>query len=242
EEFVGWLEVPEDRAWLDVGSGAGDVTLAILSGASPTSVQAVDLSAGYVAYARQRVSDQRASFAIDDAQSLETKPDSSFDAVVSGLALNFVREPESAVKSMARVARTGGCVAAYVWDYADQMQLMRYFWDAVLELFPESSTVDEAARFPFCNPDGLTRMWESAGLTDIETRAIDVPTVFRDFEDFWTPFLGGQGSAPTFAMSLTETDRSALGSLIGSRLPYHDDGSIHLIARAWAVRGTVRSA
>jgi hypothetical protein len=25
----------------------------------------------------------------------------------------------------------------------------------------------------------------------VEVRAIDVPTAFKDFDDYWTPFLGG---------------------------------------------------
>ena len=236
-EFVAWLDIPAGSDWLDVGSGAGDVTLAVLNTAEPASVQGIDLSPGYAAYARQRIADERAGFEVDDAASLATKADDTFDAVISGLVLNFVPAPASAARSMARVARPGGCVAAYVWDYADQMQFMRYFWDAAIELFPETADLDEAARFSFCNPTGLTRLWESAGLLQVETRAIDIPTIFSGFDDFWSPFLGGQGSAPTFAMSLTESDRAALRNELGARLTYHTDGSIHLIARAWAVRG-----
>lgn len=236
-DVVSWLDLPPGGVWLDVGCGAGDVTLAILNGADPEQVQAIDLSAGYVEYARQRVTDERASFEVDDAATLATKDSDTFDAVASGLVLNFVPEPASAVASMERVTRPGGTVTAYVWDYADKMEFMRYFWDAVIELFPDSADLDEAARFSFCNPAGLTRLWESAGLRDIQTRAIDVPTVFPDFDDLWSPFLGGQGSAPTFLMSLAEPDQLALRELTRSRLPVEDDGSIHLIARAWAVRG-----
>jgi hypothetical protein len=74
-------------------------------------------------------------------------------------------------------------------------------------------------------------------MREVETRAIDVPTRFRDFDDYWTPFLGGQGPAPGYAMSLSEERRSALRDRIRARLPIADDGSIELIARAWAVRG-----
>jgi ubiquinone/menaquinone biosynthesis C-methylase UbiE len=54
----------------------------------------------------------------------------SYDAVVSGLVLNFFPQPSQALSEMIRAVRMGGTVAAYVWDYAGQMQLMRYFWDA----------------------------------------------------------------------------------------------------------------
>jgi hypothetical protein len=79
-----------------------------------------------------------------------------------------------------------------------------------------------------------------ADLRDVETRAIDVPTVFRDFDDYWSPFLGGQGPAPGYAMAQSETQRDALKERIRASLPIAADGSIPLTARAWAVRGHTR--
>ena len=61
--------------------------------------------------------------------------------------------------------------------------------------------------------------------------------MFRDFEDYWRPFLGGQAPAPAYCMSLDEEKRAALRERIRSKLPVRPDGSIHLIARAWAVKG-----
>ena len=114
---------------------------------------------------------------------------------------------------------------------------MRYFWDAAVALDPGALDLDEGRRFPLCAPAPLTALFEDAGLRDVETRAIDVPTRFRDFDDYWTPFLGGQAPAPGYAMSLTEERRAALRDRIRSKLPIANDGSINLIARAWAVRG-----
>jgi SAM-dependent methyltransferase len=162
----------------------------------------------------------------------------SFDAVVSGLVLNFVPEPARAVAEMKRVARSGGTVAAYVWDYADKMELMRYFWDAAVALHPAARDLDEGPRFPVCKPGPLERLFTGAGLREVEVRAIDVPTHFRDFDDYWSPFLGGQAPAPGYAMSLTEERRSELRECIRRSLPIQPDGSIGLMARAWAVRGT----
>jgi hypothetical protein len=68
-------------------------------------------------------------------------------------------------------------------------------------------------------------------------RAIDVPTVFRDFDDYWSPFLGGQAPAPGYAMSLSEDRRAALREQIRASLPTNSRGEHHLIARAWAIRG-----
>jgi hypothetical protein len=57
-------------------------------------------------------------------------------------------------------------------------------------------------------------------------RAIEVPTYFRDFDDYWSPFLGGQGSAPSYAMSLSEERRAELREQIRASLPSDPDGGI----------------
>lgn len=234
-EFVPWVGV-QGGDWLDVGCGTGALSVTILESASPNSVRGVDPSEGFLDYARHRVQDKRAEFRVGDARAIPFE-DAAFDAVISGLMLNFVPEPEQAVSEMARVARQGATVAAYVWDYADKMEFMRYFWNAAVDLDPEARKLDENPRFPICNPQALTAAWEEAGLTNVETGAIDAPTHFRDFNDYWEPFLGGQGPAPGYVMSLSEEARSNLCDLLRSRLPTESDNSIRLIARAWAVKG-----
>jgi hypothetical protein len=117
------------------------------------------------------------------------------------------------------------------------MQLMRHFWDAAVALDPLARAVDEGVRFPLCRPEPLAALFREAGLDAVALRAIDVPTVFRDFDDYWAPFLGGQGPAPGYAMALSQDHRAALRERIRTALPVQADGSIHLIARAWAVRG-----
>ena len=235
-EFLAWLAVPTGRRWLDVGCGTGALTEAILQAAAPAEVVGIDPSDGFVAYAREHVRDERARFKVADARSLPFV-DGRFDAVASGLVLNFVPDPQQAMVEMARVARPGGTVAAYVWDYAGEMQLMRHFWDAAVALDPDARDLDEGQRFPLCRPEPLERLFRDAGAEDVAVRAIDVPTVFRDFDDYWSPFLGGQGPAPSYAMSLSEERRTALRERIRADLPIAADGSIHLIARAWAARG-----
>jgi hypothetical protein len=135
------------------------------------------------------------------------------------------------------VLGAGGVAAAYVWDYSGRMELLRRFWDAAIALDPAARDLDEGIRFPICRPEALAEVFSGSGLVDVQTRSIDVPTVFRDFEDYWSPFLGGQGPAPGYAMSLEEPRRVALRDRIRSSLPVEEDGTIRLVARAWAVRG-----
>ncbi|WP_242355230.1 MULTISPECIES: class I SAM-dependent methyltransferase [Anaeromyxobacter] len=236
-EFVGWLRVPPRRRWLDVGCGAGALVEAITEGAEPSAVLGIDRSTGFAAHARRSVKDARAAFGVGDAQALPVAS-ARFDAVVSGLVLNFVPDASRMVAEMARAGRPGSTIALYVWDYAAGMELMRRFWDAAKERHPEAARLDEGDRFPICAPAPLRALLDAAGLSGVASRAIDVPMHFRDFDDVWSPFLGGQGPAPAYVMSLPEDDRAALREGFRRMLPVEADGSILLTARAWAVRGS----
>lgn len=232
--FLAWaLPSPPARA-LDVGCGTGALSESLVEHGA-REVVGIDASPAYVAHAARRV--PRGRFEPADAQRLPF-PDASFDAAVSGLVLNFVPDPSAAAREMRRVVRPGGVVAAYVWDYAGRMEMMRVFWDAAIELDPDAAKLDEGARFPLCAPDALRELFEHAGLARVEASHVDQPTTFRDFDDYWSPFLGGQGPAPTYCMSLREEDRARLRERIREKLPTRSDGSIPLVARAWTVKGT----
>jgi trans-aconitate methyltransferase len=236
-KFLQWLAVPSGRRWLDVGCGTGALTAAILASHAPSHVLAVDASPAYIDWARTHLADPRARFEIADAAQL---PVSAVDVAVSALVLNFVPDPAAVVRAMGDAA-AGGTVAAYVWDYAGRMELIRYFWDAAIALDASAAPLDEGVRFSLCRPDRLASLWTEAGFAGVDVRAIDVATVFADFEDYWTPFLGGQGPAPGYAMALDEDRRGALRDRVKARLPVAADGSISLVARAWAVRGRAPS-
>jgi SAM-dependent methyltransferase len=220
--FVPWLGVPAGRRWLDVGCGTGALSAA--ARAAGATVVGVDPSRGFVTGLPDVV--------IGDAQALPFAG-GRFDVVVSGLALNFVPAPARAMAEMARVASPGGTIAAYVWDYADGMAMMRHFWEAAREVNPDAP--DEGDRFPLCRPDALAELWRATGLTDVTVEGIEIPTVFADFDAYWQPFLGGQGAAPTYLLSRPPAEREQLRDLLSARLPARD---LRLTARAWAVRGT----
>jgi SAM-dependent methyltransferase len=235
-EFLAWLAPEPGRRWLDVGCGTGALTQTILERASPRQAIGVDPSMGFIAWARDCTDDPRAAFKIGDARSLPVEA-GTFDAAVAGLVLNFVPEPAEAVTEMAHAVRPGGTVAAYVWDYAEGMQMMRLFWDAAVALDPNAGDLDEGRRFPLCRPKPLRALFDGAGMQRTEVTTIGVPTVFQSFDDYWSPFLGGQGPAPAYCMSLSEDRRGRLRDTIEAALPVGDDGMIRLTARAFAVRG-----
>lgn len=233
--FLEWLGVPAGMRWLDVGCGTGALSAAILERCAPAALAGVEPSQGFLATAAEQLGG-RATLHQGDAQKIPL-PDACVDVTVSGLVLNFVPDAAAGVAQMARVTHGGGVIAGYVWDYAGKMELMRHFWDAAVALDPAAAKLDEGPRFPLCRPDALAALFEQAGLRDVRTTAIDVPTPFASFDDYWRPFLGGQGPAPAYAMSLDEAHRARLRDRIRAHLPAGADGSISLIARAWAVRG-----
>lgn len=235
--FLSWLEIPAGRKWLDVGCGTGALCAAIVDRCSPFSVAGVEPSEGFLMTARENLAG-RAALLQAGATALPLA-DASVDVVVSGLVLNFVSDQTAALLEMARVTRKGGTIAAYVWDYAGKMELMRFFWNTAVELDPDAAKLDEGVRFPLCCPEALERRFASAGLQEVEVKPIDIPTPFADFDDYWQPFLGGQGPAPAYAMSLAETARARLRDHLRGRMPVDADGSISLTARAWAVRARV---
>lgn len=235
-EFLRWLAVPPAADWLDAGCGTGALTEAILFDAAPNSVVGVDRSAEFIAHASANIRDGRADFRAADIQSLPLES-GVIDAAVTGLVLNFLPQPQLALAEMARVARSGGTVAGYVWDYSGKMEFLRVFWDAATALDGAARELDEGPRFPICHPTPLFELFIGAGLQHVETRPIDVHTLFRNFDDFWSPFLGGQGPAPTYLKTLDESARADLKHRVRDALPVAENGAIHLSARAWAVRG-----
>ncbi len=234
--FLRWLPGRPLAAWCDVGCGTGALAHTILNSENPSRVVGVDPSEGYLGAARQHAEDARFEGRIGSAAAIPAE-DGEFDRVVSALVLNFVPDPLDAVAEMRRVARRDGLIAGYVWDYAEGMGMIRAFWDAAIELDPAAADLDEGQRFPICRPEPLRQLFGAAGLTEIIVEPLDVPTVFADFDDFWNPFLGGQGPAPGYCMTLSEDHRVALRENLRSRLPCDATGTIRLTARAWAVSG-----
>jgi len=233
--FINWLALPPDFHWLDLGCGTGALTETILAEAAPASVAGVDPSEGFIAYARHRLTDPRAVFHIGDAVNLPPlkRP---LRAAVSGLALNFIPDPLGALHALTQVVHPGGTLAAYVWDYAGRMEMLRYFWDAAAALDPAALALDEGRRFPLCRPEALVDLFTRAALHDITVRGLDIPTAFASFDDYWSPFLGGQGPAPGYVAQLPPHARAALAAHLRAALPIMPDGTLALVARAWAVR------
>ena len=237
-EFISWLQISPGVHWLDVGCGTGALADAVCSHADPASVVGCDPAASFVEFARERSRDNRQSFEIAGIGSLPRRPD-GYGSVASLFALNFLPDPKGAVHEMRSVAAPRSTVSACVWDYSEGMLFLRHFWDAAVSLDSAASALDEGNRFPLCRRDALMALFRDSDLGDVRCEPIEIRTVFASFDDYWRPFLGGTGPAPSYVASLDAERRAALARSLEETLPRGPDGTIALAARAWAVRGTV---
>lgn len=236
--FVSWLPVRPGAHWLDVGCGTGALSEAICSSAEPASVTACDPSDSFIRHAQQQQRDPRVRFVVGGAGSLPGRA-GGYDSVASAFVLNFIPEPEAAIEEMRRTASRGGLIAACVWDYAGRMEFLRRFWDCASELEPGARSVDEGVRFPICRREALEELFLGSRLGEVVCEPLEITTRFSNFADFWTPFLGGTGPAPSYVAGLSAEGRAALAMSLERTLPMEPGGAIALVARAWAVRGVV---
>jgi SAM-dependent methyltransferase len=237
QKFLSWLAITPARSWLDVGCGTGSLTKLIVEAYQPKEIFSIDSSGDFISYAQHSITNPSVHFKVGLAQSLDLDSN-SIDAIVSGLVLNFVPQPKVAISEMLRVTKPGGTIGVFLWDYADGMQMLRYFWDAAIELDNNAKEFDEGIRFPLCQEGQLESLIRESDLKQVEATAIEVKTAFKNFDDYWQPFLGSVGPGPKYTMSLNQEDRQKLEEKLRKSLPIDDNGSISLIARAWAVKGT----
>jgi SAM-dependent methyltransferase len=213
---------------LDVGCGPGALTAELVQRLGAAAVSAVDPSEPFVAAARERhpnVDVQRAS-----AEQLPFPAD-AFDATLAQLVVHFMSDPAAGVAEMRRVTRPDGVVAACVWDHAGGQGPLSPLWDTARDLDPD---VQDESRLVGATEGDLTRLFESAGLRDVEETALHVSLEHPSFEEWWEPFSFGVGPAGAYVAGLDPERRAQLRERCRAALP---DAPFMLSARAWTARG-----
>lgn len=234
--FLAWLKPPPGLRWLDVACGTGALTAAIVANCEPQDVVGVDSSTRYLDSAVAGSQDRRARFVSGDAHQLEF-PAASFDAAVSGLALNFI-SADRALAEQHRVVRPGGMLAAYVWDYAGEYEFARRFWDAALRVDPRAAAYDPGRKAAICREEALKAALAAAGCDAVEYRHFDDWGEFPSREAYWRTFDGRQGSTHEYLSLLSDEQRLRLRESLFAGLP--PQGPVKLKIRALAVKGVRR--
>ncbi|HEV2855181.1 MAG TPA: class I SAM-dependent methyltransferase [Thermoanaerobaculia bacterium] len=237
--FLAWLEMKPGAHWLEIGCGTGSLTRAILEEARPQSVTACDTAKDFVNYCAENLLYANLRVVAIPTGDLPAR-EGGYDAVVSSLVLNFLPDPIQALRQMRKACAPGGWVAACVWDYSEGMEFLRFFWDAAIALDPNAARLHEGSRFPICRPDALRHALGAADLEAVTVDPITIPTVFTGFEEYWGSFLNSPGPAPTYVSSLSQEARQRLAGRLRAEVSSAPEGSIHLQARAWAVKGMNR--
>lgn len=235
QAFLDWVDVPKQLRWLDSGCGNGAFTEELIARCAPAIVTAIDPSEEQLAYARNRPGAKTAEFRIGDAQKLPFEDD-SFDAAIMALVISFLPEPAKAAAELARVVRSGGWVATYMWD----------FLGGGSPTYPINQAIKSLGRDPALPPNpmisgckAMQELWESAGLLSVETKVIRIPVVYSDFNDFWNSNTVPVGPQGKLIESMSATEKERLRTCLPGHLPIASDGRIVYEAFANAVKGRV---
>jgi SAM-dependent methyltransferase len=238
--FLDFADFPDAGDILDVGCGTGALTFAMAERWPGRRVVGADLAEPFLAHARARRSGEQPTFEIGDACALPYR-DGQFGSAAAQLVLMFIPRPEVAIQEIRRVTRPGGRVAAALWDFRGGLVFQRLLWDTAVAIDPEArATRDRLFASPLVLPDGLLNLFRGGGLKDVERQSLTIRMDFENFEDYWQPFLGGQGPVGAYFANLAPTLRGRIEEAV--RDAYccgAADGARSLTATAWAVRGTV---
>jgi ubiquinone/menaquinone biosynthesis C-methylase UbiE len=227
--FADFAGVAAGQGVVDVGCGPGALTGVLVDRLGAPNVAAADPSEPFITALADRYPGVRAERAGAEALPFE---DGEFDAAVAQLVVQFMSDPVAGLREMGRVARSGGVVAACVWDHGpDGRGPLSAFWDAAREIDP--SLGGESNR-PGTTRGDLARLFVEAGLQAVEDGTVAVDVSFSGFEEWWEPFLLGVGSVGGFVMGLSPERRQELRARCEARLP---SGAFTVTATAWAARG-----
>ena len=234
QQFLDWMAMPPGQRWLDVGCGNGAFTEELIARCAPSSVSGLDPSAEQIAHARSREAGTMADYQTGDAQALPFA-EGAFDAAVMALVISFVPDPAGAVAQMARVARPGGFVGAYMWDFTAggvPTHPLNLGAQALGIAFARPYVVEVSQL------NVLQDLWQAAGLAEVETRVIRVRVRHESFDAFWNS-NGQVGPSGKAIASLEPELRARLREHLRATMPAGPDGVIEYDAWANAVKGRV---
>lgn len=234
--FIDFAGVRDGDHVLDVGTGTGSLALALAASRSCSEVVGIDPSAPYIEFARRRTTEPHVRFEVGDAMNLPYE-DGYFDQTLAQLVLNSIPDAQRAVMEMRRVTKLGGTVAACVWASGGENERERLFWGAAMALDPAAKRRRESEG-RYSTGGRLSVLWVECRLKEIKEAALVISADFASFEDFWLPYVEGQGHGGSYVRSLPPEHRDTLRERVRQNtLTVKGNGPFSLRAQAVAVRG-----
>ena len=139
---------------------------------------------------------------------------------------------------MQRVARPGGIVAGYVWDFMSELSPSGPFRLGMKDVLADVPALPGAEDSQLST---LHSLFQRAGLGDIVTRTIEVTVEFPDFDAFWAAQTPRYAPTTSMVAALPEHTRLRLIEAIRARVCTSPNGSISYPARANAICARVQA-
>ena len=238
--FINFAGVADGERILDVGCGTGSLTFALARAANLGEIAAIDYSPVFVEEAIRRSTDPRIRIQQADACALPFEGN-TFDRALALLVLHFVPEAGKAVSEMRRVVRSGGVVAATVWDHLGGMPGMRMMIDTVAALSEGGRQLRSRYCFqPMMQPGEMKRTFVDQGLVDITETQLMIRMDYQSFEDYWAPIAAGEGPLGKYVATLDAAERARTDAAVRDAYEAgRPDGARSFANVAWACRGIV---
>jgi len=222
--FADFAGVGEGDRALDVGAGTGALTSELLRRGA--SVTAAEPSAVFTRALRSRFPSVEAH-----ETPAETLPfaDDVFDVALAQLVVAFMEDAPTAIREMARVART---VAVCMWG-VEEMEMFAAIGRTAQAV---GGSTEAGARRYRTMPE-LVALLEEGGLRDLETAELDVTAAYTGFDDFWHALSGQVGPAGAWLQAL-DAEKRAIAHEEMFRQLGSPAGAFELGGRAFAARAT----
>jgi len=238
--FINFAGIAKGEKIIDVGCGTGSLTFALAKRADLDEIAAVDYSPVFVEEATRRNTDPRVRIKQGDACDLPFD-DNTFDRALALLVLHFVPGAGKAVAEMRRVVRSGGVVAAAVWDHLGGMPGMRMLVDTVAMLSEGGRQLRSRYLFqPMMQPGEMKQTFVRQGLVDVTETELMIRMDYQSFDDYWAPIGAGEGPLGKYVATLEPAERARTDAAM--RHAYEagrPDGPRSFANVAWACRGIV---
>lgn len=233
---------------VDIGCGAGELSLAIARGRPEVSVTGVDVSPQLVAAAKERGSSLRnVSFELADASSWE--PEHAPQLLVSRHGVMFFPDPPAAFTHLHAIADDK---AGLLFSCFRAVSENPFFTEvmALLPDPPERGDPHAPGPFAFADRSRVEAILHDGGWRNIDIRPVDFPMVAgagTDAVSEAVTYFSRIGPAARLAAEMEPNVRERfIDRIRGLAERHHHDGIVALPAAAWFVTankdGALRSA